>query len=104
VSAVGGRPENGRVRRSLRLHSGRAPTGCSNPPTQIPPLWFWTIGHFHPWLEGQQCSQPATRNIKRLQGADFGYRLRMGDYRVLFDVKDDIILIQKIGHRKDVYD
>ena len=26
-------------------------------------------------------------NIKRLQSADFGYRLRMGDYRVLFDVK-----------------
>ncbi len=43
-------------------------------------------------------------NIKRLQRADFGYRLRMGDYRVLFDVKGDIILIQKIGHRKDVYD
>ena len=43
-------------------------------------------------------------NIKRLHGADIGYRLRMGDYRVLFDVQGDIILIQKIGHRKDVYD
>ena len=43
-------------------------------------------------------------NIKRLQGADIGYRLRMGNYRVLFDVQGDIILIQKIGHRKDVYD
>jgi mRNA interferase RelE/StbE len=43
-------------------------------------------------------------NIKRLQSADISYRLRMGDYRVLFDVKDAIILIQKIGHRKDVYD
>jgi mRNA interferase RelE/StbE len=43
-------------------------------------------------------------NIKRLQGADIGYRLRMGDYRVLFDVRGDIILIQKVGHRKDVYD
>lgn len=26
-------------------------------------------------------------NIKRLQSADFGYRLRMGNYRVLFDLK-----------------
>ena len=43
-------------------------------------------------------------NIKRLQGADAGYRLRMGDYRVLFDVEGAIILVQKIGHRKDVYD
>jgi len=43
-------------------------------------------------------------NIKRLQNADFGYRLRMGDYRALFDVQGDVILIQKIGHRKEVYD
>ena len=43
-------------------------------------------------------------NIKRLQGGDAGYRLRMGDYRVLFDVRADIILIQKVGNRKDVYD
>jgi mRNA interferase RelE/StbE len=43
-------------------------------------------------------------NIKRLQNADNGFRLRMGDYRVLFDVIDDRILIQKVGHRKDVYE
>jgi mRNA interferase RelE/StbE len=43
-------------------------------------------------------------NIKRLQSGDFGYRLRMGHYRVLFDVQGAIITIQKIGHRKDVYD
>ena len=45
-----------------------------------------------------------TGNIKRLRQADFGYRLRMGDYRILFDVQDDTIVIQKIGHRKDVYE
>ena len=43
-------------------------------------------------------------NIKRLQNADVGYRLRMGDYRILFDVEQDLIVIQKIGNRKDVYD
>ena len=43
-------------------------------------------------------------NIKRLQNADAGFRLRMGDYRVLFDVLGDRIVIQKIGNRKDVYD
>ncbi len=43
-------------------------------------------------------------NIKRLQNADAGFRLRMGNYRVLFDVLGDKILIQKIGDRKDVYD
>jgi mRNA interferase RelE/StbE len=43
-------------------------------------------------------------NIKRLQNADAGFRLRIGDYRVLFDVIGDRIVIQKIGNRKDVYD
>jgi len=43
-------------------------------------------------------------NIKRLQNADVGFRLRMGDYRVLFDVIGDKILIQKVGNRKDVYE
>ncbi len=43
-------------------------------------------------------------NIKRLQNADYGFRLRMGDYRVLFDVVGDTILVQKVGNRKDVYE
>ncbi len=43
-------------------------------------------------------------NIKRLQNSDIGYRLRMGDHRILFDVERDVIVIQKIGNRKDVYD
>ena len=43
-------------------------------------------------------------NIKRLQNADVAFRLRMGDYRVLFDVVGDKILVQKVGHRKDVYE
>jgi mRNA interferase RelE/StbE len=43
-------------------------------------------------------------NIKRLQNADVAFRLRMGDYRVLFDVVGDKILIQNVGHRKDVYE
>ena len=43
-------------------------------------------------------------NIKRLREADFGYRLRMGDYRILFDLEGDTIVIQKIAHRKEVYE
>jgi mRNA interferase RelE/StbE len=43
-------------------------------------------------------------DIKRLQNSDVGYRLRMGDYRILFDVEQDVIVIQKVGNRRDVYD
>ncbi len=43
-------------------------------------------------------------DIKQLRAADFGYRLRSGDYRILFDLEGDIIVIQRIGHRKNIYD
>jgi mRNA interferase RelE/StbE len=32
-------------------------------------------------------------------------RLRVGDYRVIYKIEEpDVVLIVKIGHRKDVYD
>lgn len=43
-------------------------------------------------------------NIKRLHKAEAMFRLRMGDYRVLFDVEGGVIVIRRIGNRKDVYD
>ncbi len=43
-------------------------------------------------------------NIKRLRNAEAAFRLRMGDYRVLFDVEGDVIVIRRIGNRRDVYD
>ncbi len=33
-----------------------------------------------------------------------GYRkLRVGDYRIIFRIDDDKVIILKIGHRKEVY-
>jgi mRNA interferase RelE/StbE len=43
-------------------------------------------------------------NIKHLHDAEAAYRLRMGDYRILFDVENGVIVIHRIGNRKDVYD
>lgn len=43
-------------------------------------------------------------DIKRLQNADYNYRLRMGDYRVLFDVVKDRIIVQRIKNRRDAYE
>jgi len=43
-------------------------------------------------------------DIKRLHHADAVYRLRMGDYRILFDVEGDIIVVRRLGDRKEIYD
>ena len=42
--------------------------------------------------------------VKKLVG-DPGYRLRVGDYRVILDIQKSelIILVIKIGHRKNIY-
>ncbi|PIN90630.1 type II toxin-antitoxin system RelE/ParE family toxin [Candidatus Pacearchaeota archaeon CG10_big_fil_rev_8_21_14_0_10_32_14] len=48
-------------------------------------------------------SDPFSHDIKKLKG-DLGYRLRVGDYRVIFDIEKDIITILKVGHRKNIYD
>ncbi len=42
--------------------------------------------------------------LKKLIGVQ-GYRLRVGDYRVIVDVDGDrlAILVLKIGHRKNIY-
>ena len=43
-------------------------------------------------------------DIKHLREAEAAYRLRMGDYRVLFDVEGDVIVIRTVGDRKNIYD
>ena len=43
-------------------------------------------------------------DIKRLQKLDVAYRLRMGDYRILFDVVGQCIIIRRIRDRKEAYD
>jgi mRNA-degrading endonuclease RelE of RelBE toxin-antitoxin system len=43
-------------------------------------------------------------DIKRLTQFDCDYRLRSGNYRILFDVEGNRAIIQRILHRKDAYD
>ena len=42
--------------------------------------------------------------VKKLIG-DPGYRLRIGDYRVIMDIDKGnlLILVIKVGHRKNIY-
>lgn len=31
------------------------------------------------------------------------YRFRIGDYRAIFDLEDDEIVVLRVGHRRDIY-
>jgi mRNA interferase RelE/StbE len=50
------------------------------------------------------ADDPFSRDIKKLVDMPF-YRLRVGDYRVIFDLKMDelVILIVKVGQRSSIY-
>lgn len=48
---------------------------------------------------------PRPPGIKALQGDTGIYRLRVGDYRILYAVQDKalVVLVLVIGHRREVY-
>lgn len=48
---------------------------------------------------------PRPPGYKKLKGRD-GYRIRIAHYRVIYDIFDNILLIDVIdlGHRKDIYE
>ncbi|HLC32147.1 MAG TPA: type II toxin-antitoxin system RelE/ParE family toxin [Candidatus Nanoarchaeia archaeon] len=46
---------------------------------------------------------PFSKDIKRLKGSS-DFRLRVGDYRVIFFIEKETIQILKVGHRKNIYD
>jgi mRNA interferase RelE/StbE len=53
---------------------------------------------------GEFSENPRAREFKRLKG-ETAFRLRVGDYRILFDfdTKNQRIIIIGIGHRKNIY-
>jgi mRNA interferase RelE/StbE len=49
-------------------------------------------------------NNPRPHGVQKLQGHD-GYRIRVGDYRVLYliDDKEETIEVLAVGHRREVY-
>ena len=48
-------------------------------------------------------TSPQQVQIKKLKTNENLFRIRVGDYRIIFQNYLDAILIMKIGHRKDIY-
>ena len=48
---------------------------------------------------------PRPDGCKKLKGRP-GYRTRKGDYRIIYDIQDDILTIEVIalGHRRQIYE
>jgi mRNA interferase RelE/StbE len=44
-------------------------------------------------------------NTTKMKGNNPFHKVRVGDYRIIYEIHDDVllILIVKIGHRKDIY-
>ena len=42
-------------------------------------------------------------DVKKLKGSRTEYRLRVGDYRVLFDLEGRMATVYAVGNRKDIY-
>lgn len=50
-------------------------------------------------------SEPRPHGVKKLKGADNLWRVRIGDYRVVYSIEDEqvLVLVIRIRHRRDVY-
>jgi len=49
---------------------------------------------------------PTPSGCKKIIGTDNTWRVRVGTYRIIYDIFDEILVIKIIGvkHRKDAYD
>jgi mRNA interferase RelE/StbE len=48
---------------------------------------------------------PFPRGVSKLQGEENTYRVRVGDYRIIYEVQSRVllVLVLKIGHRREIY-
>ena len=51
------------------------------------------------------AGQPRPAGCTKLVGADNAYRIRVGDYRIVYQIEDRVLIVWiiRIAHRKDVY-
>jgi mRNA interferase RelE/StbE len=48
---------------------------------------------------------PRPFGVKKLEGFEDLYRIKKGNYRIIYSIEDDILSVEvlKVGNRKDVY-
>ena len=65
---------------------------------------LWPAGRHTRGLPGKARAQPKARahQVKMLKGRD-GYRLRVGKWRVIFDVDGTVLEVLEVGARGNIY-
>ena len=51
------------------------------------------------------ATEPRPSGCRKLEGGDAAYRIRVGDYRVIYTVNDAVleVAIERVRHRREVY-
>ena len=51
------------------------------------------------------AKNPRPHGVEKISGMQKAYRIRSGDYRVVYEIHDEIIVVYilKIGHRREIY-
>lgn len=52
------------------------------------------------------AENPRPRSAKKLVGGEGEWRVRTGNYRVVYEINDDVllVLVVAVGHRRDIYE
>ncbi|MFQ4136030.1 type II toxin-antitoxin system RelE family toxin [Nodosilinea sp. PGN35] len=52
------------------------------------------------------AQDPRPPGCKKLKGRQSQYRVRLGDYRVIYSVEEEALIVRviKVGHRRDIYE
>ena len=50
-------------------------------------------------------TNPYPSGSKKLMGSESIYRIRVGDYRIIYNIQSSVLTIEviKVGHRREVY-
>lgn len=51
------------------------------------------------------ATNPRPPGIKKLHDQDNAWRLRVGEYRVIYEIQDRrlVVVVVKVGHRREIY-
>jgi mRNA interferase RelE/StbE len=71
-----------------------------------------TVEKLEPRVKAQVLAQvaalsldPRPPGVRKLAGYPNTYRIRLGEYRIVYEVRDDVLVVHvvRVGHRKSIY-